>query len=126
MYSLLLFLLQNANAGVRKLRDLLELALKQPRYSRCLSEDNTLLLRFAADGAKIAKHRDSVRAVFKILPPRGALSKDTVTSSPDDELTLLFYMGKDCVPLMHVLPISLYTMYCTTVNFCIIFLCILV
>lgn len=58
-------------------------------------ENDTLLLRFACDGAKISKNINSVRGVFKILIPRNSLPKDVkgISMSPEDEFTLFFYIG---------------------------------
>lgn len=61
------------------------------------TEDRTkLLLRFLCNGAKLTKKINSVRGVFKILHPRDSLpaSIDQLSMSPDDELTLFFYLGK--------------------------------
>ncbi|KAK7484111.1 hypothetical protein BaRGS_00024600 [Batillaria attramentaria] len=61
-----------------------------PKYHQHIT-DGTLLLRLAADGANITKHGDRIQCVIKILADRAHLTH--VTSSPDDELTLFFFMG---------------------------------
>mgnify|MGYP001545711866 CR=1 FL=1 len=73
---------------------ILEQILHHPKHSGIL-ENRKLLLRLSCDGAKITKLRDSVRATFKIVSQdRERLTEEAVKPSPDDELTLLFYMGK--------------------------------
>ena len=54
-------------------------------------ETDLLLLRFACDGAKIAKKLNSVRGVMKILQDRRDV--ENATMSPDDEHTLFFFTG---------------------------------
>ena len=68
-----------------------------PKYKKYL-ENDSLLLRFACDGAKISKNINSVRGVFKILLPRNSLPEvaDDISMSPEDEFTLFFYIGMYC------------------------------
>ena len=63
----------------------------QKQYKYLLEEDE-VLLRFSADGAKLAKKIDSVRGVVKVLPHRDKLEK--VSFKPADEVTLFFFRGK--------------------------------
>lgn len=82
------------DGGSRSLPQLLEHILQQEQYKQFL-ERGSVFLRLACDGAKISKLKDSVRVTVKIIwPDRDNLSPEVVKSSPDDEITLLFFMGK--------------------------------
>lgn len=78
----------------RKARDILEYVMSYSKNEKYL-ENDTLLLRFACDGANISKNINSVRGVFKILIPRNSLPEDVkgISMSPEDEFTLFFYIG---------------------------------
>lgn len=55
-------------------------------------------VRFATDGAKMAKKKDSVRGVIKILCPRDTenIQMHGCKESPHNENTIYLFMGK-CV-----------------------------
>lgn len=95
-----LFLTQRTKkCSRRRLVDVLEVLLRKKKYAHLLQEstgDINLMLRFAADGAKLSKYQDSVRGVMKIVLPRPDLSDPLVplSMSPDDETTLFLYTGK--------------------------------
>lgn len=78
----------------RKARDILEYVMSYSKNEKYL-ENDTLLLRFACDGANISKNINSVKGVFKILIPRNSLPEDVkgISMSPEDEFTLFFYIG---------------------------------
>ncbi|KAK7484131.1 hypothetical protein BaRGS_00024620, partial [Batillaria attramentaria] len=79
----------------RRLSDILEIVLQKRAFSRVF-EKGEIWLRLACDGAKITKHKDSVKATVKLISDqRDALTQECVKCSPDNELTLLFYMGKE-------------------------------
>ncbi|KAK7501225.1 hypothetical protein BaRGS_00007710, partial [Batillaria attramentaria] len=83
------------NGCSRRLSDILELVLQRSTFSWVL-ERGEVLLRFACDGAKITKNKHSVRATVRIMADkRDALTPKCVKLSPEDEFTLLFYMGKE-------------------------------
>lgn len=76
----------------RKARDILEYVMSYSKNEKYL-ENDTLLLRFACDGAKISKNINSVRGVFKILIPRNSLPEDVkgISISPEDEFTFFLH-----------------------------------
>lgn len=85
----------------RKAKDILEYVMSYSKNEKYL-ENDTLLLRFACDGAKISKNINSVRGVFKILIPRNSLPEDVkgISMSPEDEFTLFFYIGDESRPVL--------------------------
>ena len=85
----------SANCSRRSLGDLLEYILGQKKYSYLFDKDGTvnLQLRFSADGAIMSKTKNSVRGIFKIIPPRPSNRESAVSMLPEDEHTLFLYMG---------------------------------
>ena len=86
----------SVDCSTRKIEDVLSYVLQLPRYQNIATGDRiSLMLRFACDGAKITKKLNSVRGVFKILEDRSNLPNtlDDLSMSPEDELTLFFFMG---------------------------------
>ena len=58
--------------------------------------DVNLIMRFSCDGAKITKKLNSVRGVVKVIVERDQLPMniEELSMSPEDELTLFFFIGK--------------------------------
>ena len=83
--------MQEDDAAHRSVHQVLSYLLLQKK-NRYLLEEEVVLLRFSADGAKLAKKIDSVRGVLKLLPPRNMLQK--VSFKPVDEVTLFFFRGR--------------------------------
>lgn len=81
----------------RVLSDVLEFLLDLPENRPLLNTKKQTIrvtLHFACDDAKVTKCKDSVRGVCKIiyLVNMGRFNR---TDSPDDELTVFLYMGKN-------------------------------
>lgn len=91
----------NIDCTRRKAKDILEYVMSYSKNEKYL-ENDTLILRFACDGAKISKNINSVRGVFKILIPRNSLPEDVkgISMSPEDEFTLFFYIGDESRPVL--------------------------
>ncbi|KAK7480237.1 hypothetical protein BaRGS_00028513 [Batillaria attramentaria] len=76
----------------RSLQGLLQLVLQRDKYAGVL-ERGEVLLRLACDGAKITKHKDSVRATIKVVhgqrdeltPENGRESKSPSAADSDEE-----------------------------------------
>jgi hypothetical protein len=81
---------------MRNLHQVLEFLLDTPANRHIIQTPGspTVTLRFACDGAKITKYRNSVRGVCKLMQPKGDLQGAHINDSSDDELTLFLYMGK--------------------------------
>ncbi|XP_070184467.1 uncharacterized protein [Littorina saxatilis] len=80
----------------RQLSDIVEFMLDMPENRHLLqttASSTTITLRFACDGAKITKHKDSVRAVCKLLRSQEVCAAHKESS--DDEISLIVYMGKE-------------------------------
>lgn len=94
-----MFMFFKADGTRRKAADIIEYVMKQQKFKELYAEEETLLLRFSCDGAKIAKNINSVRGVFKILTPRHSLPKEIkeLSMSPEDEYSLFFYIGMLCI-----------------------------
>ncbi len=90
-----LFLQPNEDAAFRRLQDLVEYKVTQGKLN--IPASGKLLLRFACDGAKIGKKKNSVRGCVKVLQDRKMLpeTSDAISTTPDDELTLFLFLGKD-------------------------------
>ncbi|XP_070200636.1 uncharacterized protein [Littorina saxatilis] len=85
------------DGGMRQISEMVSYLMDLPENRPLLNTEEdiiTIWLRFASDGAKITKCKDSVRAVCKLIPPIEH-GRYTRKSSPDDEITLLLYMGKE-------------------------------
>lgn len=90
-----MFMFFKADCTRRKAADIIEYVMKQQKFKELYAEEETLLLRFSCDGAKIAKNI----GVFKILTPRHSLPKEIkeLSMSPEDEYSLFFYIGMLCI-----------------------------
>lgn len=80
----------------RTVQQALEFLLDSPANHHLLRTDQTeinITLRFACDGAKLTKYKDSVRAVFKLIQPKEHQTSH-LNDSPEDEITLFIYMGQ--------------------------------
>ncbi|KAK7473594.1 hypothetical protein BaRGS_00035141 [Batillaria attramentaria] len=70
-----------------------------PENQPILNQDENvirIIMRFACDGDKITRRKDSVRGVCKLIAPvqNGRLQRK---DSPEDEITLFLYMGHRCL-----------------------------
>ena len=76
------------------MHQLLEMVLSQPRFEPLFDGQKhiSITTRFAFDGSKITKTKNSVRGVMKYIP--ADISQRKAKDRPDDELFLLMYMGK--------------------------------
>lgn len=106
--TLELFSHPTADCTRRKAADIIEYVMKQQKFKELYAEEETLLLRFSCDGAKIAKNINSVRGVFKILTPRHSLPKEIkeLSMSPEDEYSLFFYIGDESRPVLENLVLE--------------------
>lgn len=80
---------------IRKLEDVLEYILTQLDALQWYAPENHQVLQFSCDGAKLTKKLNSLRGMFKVLVPRNKLPDEIekLSMSPNDELTLYFYLG---------------------------------
>ena len=80
--------------------DTIEFILGQQKHAHLLQQDGdvTITLRFSSDGAKLSKNKDSVRGVFKVVPPRPDHNNPAISMLPEDEHTLFLYMGRSQSP----------------------------
>lgn len=90
---------QEEDFARRPLQDLMEYLLESETHNYIIETDLDIVhvpVRFSTDGAKMAKKKDSVRAVIKILSPRDSqnLNQHASQETPDDEVVLYMYMGK--------------------------------
>ncbi len=89
--TIFFFLQPNEDAAFRRLQDVVEYQVTQGK----MAMPTKLLLRFACDGAKIGKKRNSVRGCVKVMTDRDRLpeTEGHISITPDDELTLFFFLG---------------------------------
>ncbi|KAK7474936.1 hypothetical protein BaRGS_00033823, partial [Batillaria attramentaria] len=79
---------------IRTVAKVVEYVMDLPENQPILNQDENvirIIMRFACDGAKITRRKDSVRGVCKLIAPvqNGRLQRK---DSPEDEITLFLYM----------------------------------
>lgn len=84
----------SGDGSIRSLNSVIDHILALPENEHIINapeDEITITLRFACDGAKITKVKDSVRGVVKLIDLHNRGGRQ---DSPDDEMTLFLYMGK--------------------------------